>query len=146
MKDFTLNELMNSGNKSEEEKPASNKQSRTKPVVGQTLYSLNVGNAARNCETKLTPVVVTKVGRKYFYTHDESRGDTFGHMTYNVVDWREKTNYSAHSKLYESKQTWLDEREAHKLCRKVHEAFEYGHNRKNLSLETLRAIDKLIKD
>ena len=39
---------------------------KTKPVVGQVLYSLNVGNAARNCGQVLTPVTVVSVGRKYF--------------------------------------------------------------------------------
>jgi len=123
-----------------------NNQTRTKPVVGQTLYSLNVGNAARNCETELTPVVVTKVGRKYFDVSAKDNRGTYRLGTYYIEAWKERTNYSTNSRLYESEQEWLDEREVHKLCRKAYEAFEYGHNRKNLSLETLRAINKLINE
>ncbi len=39
-----------------------------KPTVGETLYSLNIGNATRGKVQKLTPVKVLKVGRKYFTT------------------------------------------------------------------------------
>lgn len=63
------------------------KRDMEKPEVGQTLYSLNVGNSARHRKQK------------------------------------------------------LDENESDLICNKIWKAFEYGHNRKNISLEHLRQID-----
>lgn len=40
---------------------------KRKPQIGETLYGLNIGNASRRgVEQKLTPMVVTAVGRKFF--------------------------------------------------------------------------------
>lgn len=60
---------------------------KSKPKVGQTLYSLNIGNACRNCEQKLTPVKVVKVGSKYF----ECLEDGYHRPTvYHLDGWYEK--------------------------------------------------------
>lgn len=109
-----------------------------KITVGMRLFSLNVGNAARHCEQVLTPVVVTKVGRKYFTVKNEV-GYGF-ESTHNIGDWSEKTDYTARCALYESEQEWADEKETRSLSGKISEAFKYGNNSKNLSLETLRMI------
>ena len=113
-----------------------------KPTVGMKLFSLNIGNAARRREQVLTPVVVTKVGRKYF-TVEEVGQYPFEH-TYNIEDWSEKTDYIASSALYESEQEWVDEKEIRRLSGQISEAFKYGNNSKNLSLETLRMIASAI--
>lgn len=114
---------------------------RKKPVVGQILYSLNVGNAARRTEQKLTPVKVVKVGRKYFSCQQEGRRFT---TEYHLDSWCEKTEYLASSHLYENPEEWENQREATQICKEIYAAFEYRHNKKNLSLATLRAIKKLI--
>jgi len=112
-----------------------------KPEVGQILYSLNIGNRARHCEQVLTEVKVTKVGRKYFTCTEEG----FRHGTEYFIDgWREKTDYSATSCLYASREAWEDEKESNDICRAIYEDFEYGHNRKELSFEKLRAIAGII--
>ena len=113
-----------------------------KPVVGQKLYSLNVGNASRRTVQKLTPVIVKKVGRKYFTCSPEG----FDYRTqYHLDDWSEKSDYSAVSRLYESKQAWEDEKEAAMICKRLHCYFDYGRNRKNLSLETVKKVLEIIE-
>lgn len=113
------------------------------PKVGETLYSLNVGNAARRTPQVLVPVVVTNVGRKYFTV-----GEGHREKQYYLDDWSEKTNYSATSVLYESEQEWKEEQERTHLMAEIRKTFEYGHSnsRRQLSLAELRDIHKIIFD
>ena len=111
-----------------------------KPKVGQTLYSLNVGNAARNCEQKLTPVVVSSVGNKYFYT-----GEGYRKQAYSIADWSEKKDgYTARTFLYENEQAYKDDLEAVQICKSIGKEFEYGRNAKSISLANLRTIQSII--
>ena len=71
---------------------------KPKPIVGQKLYSLNVGNAARGRAQFLTEVEVIKVGRKYFSCKEVGGWQDF---EYRLSDWGQKTNFSATSFLYE---------------------------------------------
>lgn len=113
-----------------------------KPKVGQTLYSLNIGNATRNRKQKLTPVTVTKVGRKYF-TCAKTGLERYG-TQYHLSNWKEKTNYSPDSYLYEDPQIWKDEKEAAELCDRIRKAFDYSINKVELPLDDLRKIDRII--
>ncbi len=110
-------------------------------AVGQTLYDLNVGNAARNCEQKLTKVLVTKVGRTYFYCAEVgSRFET----AYHLDDWREKSGgYASTHYLYASEQEWRDEVEATKLRSSLREYFS-SYRRSEIPLTTLRAMVALL--
>ena len=110
-----------------------------KPVVGETLWMLNVGNAARGVPQTLTPSKVTKVGKKYFSVAEGWRETQF-----HLEDWREKSEYSATCALYESEQAWKDEVESEKLCREIGTAFQYGRNAKELSLPSIRAIHGIL--
>lgn len=112
---------------------------KPKVTVGMRLFSLNIGNAARRSPQVLTPVVVSKVGRKYFTVKTD---DKYGFETeYRLDDWGENTGgYCANSKLYTSEQELADESESHNLCSKIADVFKYGNNTKNLNLETLRLI------
>lgn len=113
-----------------------------KVTVGQKLFSLNVGNAARHRVQILTPVVVTKVGRKYFTVKTD---DKYGFETeYNLEDWEENTEYTRNSVLYETEQQWYDEKELGAICQHISKAFEHGRNQRNLSIGTIRAISELI--
>ena len=107
-----------------------------KPKVGQTLYSLNIGNAARGVGQKLTPTVVTKVGKKYFYCANGRR--------YFFDSWREQTIYCSNSQLYETPQKWEDEKEVDRITIFISDCFDYGSNRKNMSLDKLQKIEKII--
>src|SRR6185503_14529235 len=110
---------------------------KPKVTVGQKLFRLNVGNNARFRPQVLTPVVVTKVGRKYFTTKNEER---WLETEYRLEDWIENNEYNSNSVLYASKQEYEDEKKIGRICNMIAETFQYGRNRKNLSVETLRAI------
>ena len=118
---------------------------REKPKVGQKLFSLNIGNSARNREQVLTPVVVKKVGRKYFTCGPEGKEQPWMQTEYHLDTWKEKTDYSADSKLYESEQEWLDKKECSKICRYIYEQFNYGNNYLKIPLSDLKKIMEIIK-
>ena len=98
---------------------------RRKPVVGETLYSLNVGTAAwHGIKQELTPVVVVSVGRKYFKAAERRMINR--PTTYHLDRWGQKTDYAPDSLLYESTQEWEDEKEVNAIVRKVEERFRIG--------------------
>ena len=114
-----------------------------KPEVGQKLYSLNVGNAARSCEQKLTPVIVTKVGRKYFSVkrEDDNRGWT--EIQFHLDGWHEKSEYMASSSLYLHPQEWEDQKEKFALMDGLKDTFgTFG--RKDIPLPVLRTITGIL--
>lgn len=117
---------------------------KPKVTVGQKLFSLNIGNAARHRKQVLTPVVVTKVGLKYFTVAEDDKWRL--ESQYHIDTWREKTEYTEHSKLYESEQSYKDEVERGSICLRLWKCFEYGRNQMNLSNETLRKIDALVNE
>jgi len=118
-----------------------NRQTKPKPEVGQTLYSLNVGNSARHRAQELTPVTVTKVGRKYFTCVKEG----WNHGTqYHIDSWYEKTEYSSNTVLYQHAFQWEDEKECVELARKIEEAFSYRGTARNLPVGELRKIAEII--
>lgn len=117
--------------------------SRPKPIVGQTLYALNVGNNARNREQTLTPVVVLSVGRKYFKAvAEECKDRPRLAIQYDLSDWRECTRYTPNWKLYEGAQAWADEQEARALDAAIGQRF--SAHRSGLSLAALRSIHGVI--
>jgi hypothetical protein len=112
---------------------------KPKPQVGDVLYSLNVGNACnRFAPPMLTPVTVTKVGRKYF-----TAGEGYRAAEYSLENWRQKTNYSATSVLYPDVKTWEDQRDRNLILAFLSQQFGTWSYPK-LTLETLRAIKALI--
>lgn len=117
--------------------------SKPKPVVGQILYDLNVGNAARSTRPQvLTQVVVANVGRKYFRCAPVE-GSYRPETTYHIEDWRPNTVYSAAHRLFKSSQEWEDEKEAAQIYEEIRK--EFGHYGPcNIPLETLRVIRELI--
>lgn len=112
---------------------------KRKPIVGETLYSLNVGNACSKYNpAKLTEVIVTKVGRKFFSAKEK---DSPREERFYVEDWKHECGgYSPRACLYEDPKEWEDEIEAGDLCEKIYRAFEYRRNTKNISLPNLRII------
>ena len=117
-------------------------QKKQIPKVGQTLYSLNVGNASRRIPQVLTEVIVERVGRKYFTTR---RPDGHIETSFRLEDWEENAGgYAPNAKLYESPQQWEDEKEEKQICREIRDAFEFGGNQRALQLHHLRAIKAII--
>ena len=116
-----------------------------KPEVGQVVYSLNVGNAARRVEQKLTPYEVVKVGNLYFTARRCNDDSGWTDTQYHLDGWYEKTEYSANSKLYSSEQEWHDEREAQEIVSRMKKAFDFGGKGRQLPLESLRKIAAIIE-
>ena len=120
-----------------------------KPIVGQILYSLNIGDAARHCEQELTEVQVIRVGRKYFYCRPPGSG-RWTEMQYRLEDWGEHTDCSATSILYLNPQEWIDKKEINDIWKEISETFNYGtsfmrgKNRNDISLNDLRKIRDII--
>ena len=116
---------------------------KPKPVVGQTLYSLNIGNAARRHEQKLTPTIVRKVGRKYFSC---SPLDFPNWVTEYALDtWREKTQFCQNSALYADSREWEEEKEKSDILSYLRKTFDWsGHASHNITLDQLRAIKKIL--
>ena len=116
---------------------------KRKPILGETLYDLNVGNAARRGRAQiLTPVVVKTVGRKYF-TCAPAEGQYRPETTYALEDWKQKTEYCRDHQLYETAQEWEDEKEAGEIHAKLRAEFNH-YGKCSVPLETLRAIKSLL--
>lgn len=118
---------------------------KRKPIIGEILYDLNIGNAAgRRRAQILTPVEVKSVGRKYF-TCTPIEGRYHPETTYKIEDWQQKTEYCKDHKLYETTQEWDNEKEVGQIHAALRKEFNhYGQCR--LPLETLRAIKSLVAD
>jgi hypothetical protein len=116
---------------------------KRKPILGEILFDLNVGNAARRGSAQmLTPVVVVSVGRKYF-TCAPAEGHYRPETTYALGDWREKTEHFPDHQLYQTAQEWEDEKEVGEIHAELRAEFNH-HSRCKVPLETLRAIRSLL--
>lgn len=118
------------------------------PVVGQVLYSLNIGNACRpnRDNQQLTPVVVTKIGRKYFETTNQDH-PTWRGERYALGSWKQDTGgYSATSYLFTTEQEWLDEKEHDDILKQASKMFEWSGAANQLSLDQLRRIKAILEE
>ena len=115
------------------------------PKVGQTLYSLNVGNAARNTKQELTPVLVMRVGRKYFWCSKYPNHLGINHLgtKYRLDDWTEVSDYQSTSEIYFSEQEYNDYKERVLIHKSLSDFFRRSTE---VPLETLREIKRLLGD
>ncbi len=116
---------------------------RKKVVIGQKLYSLNINNAARGVEQKLTEVTVVKVGRKYFTVQVSNQ--SFARAQYHIDTWREVTDYTPDHQLFETVQEYEDSIERTRLRNTIRKIFG-GFGANSLPLDSLRKIDAIIKE
>ena len=108
---------------------------------GQKVYVKRMGNEARYKGEYYTEETVEKVGRKWFTI------EKF---------WREKFNletglnysgqYSSTMVVYESIQKIEEEKEIKDKCRKIADAFNFGMNIKNLTIDKIRLIYGAVYD
>ena len=115
-----------------------------RPEVGQTVYSLNVGNAARRAEQELTPYVVSKVGRKYFYAGPEGCSD-WALLKYEIETWLETTEYSVTSRLFPSTEEYQRDRRREEILSEI-KAFFREFGRCHLSLDQCERIAAIIAE
>lgn len=115
---------------------------KRKPILGETLYDLNIGNAAgRGVPQVLTPVKVASVGRKYFTCAPEGR--EWAAVKYHIDTWAEKSDFCKDHKLYASPQEWEDAKEVAALADMIRNYFG-GYGKCNVPLENLRKIKDLL--
>lgn len=109
--------------------------------VGQRVFVEKIGNAARHCsrEFLVTESTVESIGRKYFTVEGLSRSRFF--LDSGTEDGR---GYISNHQVYTSKQEMLDRDEIYNKCTDIYRAFEYGYNRKNLTLEAIRTIHSMV--
>lgn len=116
---------------------------KRKPVLGEIIYDLNIGNAARNRESKLTPVIVCNIGRKYFKCSPEDWPENL--VMYNIEDWSEKSEYAPNHKLYETRKEYDEENETRFIAERMRTIFsKWG--KCEIPLEKLRAINEILID
>ncbi len=115
-----------------------------KPEVGQKLFMLSVRGGARHCMPILTPVVVTKVGRKYFSVAPTAERSHL-EVEFRLEGWRQHTEYSPRYFLYETEQEYLDKKERDEHLEAFRKVFcNLGGTARSLSLPTLRKIAEAI--
>lgn len=102
------------------------------------MYSLNVGNAARNRSQELTKCEVISVSRKYFEVSPIA-GDYKWKEKFHIDGWGEVTNYSSNHCLYETDQEFFDEKESIELLKKIRDHFGM-HGKCSTSKHDLKKI------
>ncbi len=115
---------------------------KRKPNIGETLFDLNIGNHARNRPQSLTPVKVTKIGRKFFTCAP------FGsnHETeFHLDTWAEKTEHCRNHQLYETREAWEEEDERQRLSDRIKQAFN-KHGEIKLPLAQMGKIDAILSE
>ncbi len=116
---------------------------KTKPVIGQIVYAVNVGNAARHRKQSITEMTVLKVGRKYFECKEPARHFS---QQFSIDGWHQNHGgSSANTELYESPQEWADEKEHYRLSTQLRDLFSrYG--KCPLTLDQLKRITDITKE
>ena len=98
--------------------------------VGDVVYLESINDRAmRIKELKLIEVVVTKVGRKFFYVNSYFR------HKFSLEHMMDKSEYSSEYMVYRSKQAWEDSKEVERLKRSIPGLFTKA------SLDQLMDID-----
>ncbi len=97
---------------------------KKKPVVGQIVYSLNIGNAARRRPQELTEFIVKKVGRVYFTAGLKDRD--WGNHQYYIDGWKEKYDSCANSELFETPEAYEAEKKRDLQAAKIRKTFQFG--------------------
>lgn len=119
---------------------------KRKPTVGEKLWMVTTGNAARRCGPEGFSVTVMSVGRKYFtVSSDDYVKSPHMHSTFIIHTWREKTMFSPNHALYESEEEWQETVEAETIRNYIYNVFQYGGGKSKLiPIQDLRQIKGII--
>ncbi len=116
---------------------------KPKPTLGQQAFSLNIGINARHVPQVLRPATVSKVGRKYFSVRLD--GPSPMEREYHIENWRERTEYSAGTKLYASEQEYADEKEMTVIWGELRHVFS-AYTTSGFDLPRLRKIIAIVRE
>lgn len=114
---------------------------KRKPEVGETLYASYRGYYSKNSsQLNLIPVIVTKVGKKYFYCSENGTRP----VKYNINTWTEESAFAQTIALYENPKEWDDQKEWDRIKSKISYTFGTYRNCEEVSLESLKKIEEII--
>lgn len=117
---------------------------KPRPVLGQTLYALNINNNARSQPQELRPVQVLSVGRKYFKAVPVEYIDRPGMaIEYELNGWRERTQYTPNWRLYASEKEWHDERDGEAMMQDIRRALT-GFGVSRFPVDVIRQVHALL--
>ncbi len=107
------------------------------------MFSLNIGNNARRVPQVLRPATVSKVGRKYFSVRLD--GPYATEREYHIENWRERTEYSAGTRLYESEEAYMAEKETAEIWGQLRHVFS-TYPPSGFDLPRLRKIIAIVRE
>lgn len=107
--------------------------------VGQVIWTLNVGNAARRCGQELTERVITKVGRKYFYIEVFRRK-----VKFEIETLEECSDYTSDYKVYINKQDYFNEIKKRELLTGIRGILTPQFGVSKVSLDTVISVAKIL--
>lgn len=107
-----------------------------KPIVGKTLFIVDVGNRARYGGKR--ECTVTKVGRKYFYVEI----DSYFEVQFYIKTWAQKNNSIADFAVYENKEEWEAEKKLDKYSQKLRQYFDGFQT--NIMFDQAKQIIKIL--
>ena len=109
--------------------------------VGDTVHVVECGNLDhRRINSKHYDATITKVGRKYFYI-DGGYRDLIG---FHLDSGRHKTEFCENYRIVESEESYLDEKEANLINRKIiSNMSNYGVCK--FSLAQLKAVAEILE-
>lgn len=123
-----------------------------KPYVGQHFYVVEINNAARYNGGEQFYGIVTKVGKKYFTVTWKIEYEFLGEQRtytnseqFHIDSLEQKTDCSPSLKLYSSEKEEEDEKLTNEIYALLRNEFNYGYNKNNHSLETLKSVAELLK-
>lgn len=108
--------------------------------VGQTVYRLNINNAARNRKQELTEVKVTNIGRKYFTVKAEGHYLETKHYLEDGIE--NAGQYSPTSRIYIDPKDWEKDKCVRELNRKFSKAFSFS--RSQFSYDQLIQVNEIL--
>lgn len=116
-----------------------------KPSVGETLYMLNVGDRAGGVEQVLRPVIVIRVGRKYFTVCEpEYEGKDWMHERFYIDSWRHDAGgYAPCWALYESAVDFEREKQRADVRKYLSGLFDWNGDWNKLSNEAMVAMKQI---
>lgn len=106
-----------------------------KPVVGETLYLMWIGNKSYECGDRL----VTKVGRKYFEVSGIS-------AKFHIDTWKEKDQCTDSTfRIWESKQAYEEYKELIKLNNEIKSRIN-GNREPKITLDQAIRIKSILDE